>query len=81
MIKREKVYEKLNEIFQNIFDNDSIIVHDMIALEEIEDWDSLEHINFLMIVESKFHIKFDPEDVLIINNVGDLVDTILKKIE
>lgn len=52
---REEAYRKLNDIFQDVFDDDSIIVEDGTTAADIEDWDSLEHINLIVAVERAFH--------------------------
>lgn len=79
-MEREEIYEKLNGIFRDVFDDESITVNAMTTSDNIEDWDSLEHINLLVAIEAEFHIKFDMEEVLVMKNVGEMVDTILEKI-
>lgn len=76
---REKVYEKLNEVFQDVFDDDSITVNDDTSAEDIEDWDSLEHINLVVSVEKCFGIKFTMKEVTGMKNVGEMVDIILAR--
>ena len=48
---REEVYETLNGVFQDVFDDESITVNDETTSDDIEDWDSLEHINLIAAVE------------------------------
>ena len=54
---REAIYEKLNEVFQDVFDDDSITVNAETTADDIEDWDSLEHINLVSAVEKEFGIS------------------------
>ncbi len=79
-MSREEVYEKLNEVFRDVFDDESIEVHDETTAEDIEDWDSLEHINLIVAVENKFHMKFKMSEVTGLKNVGEMVDLILGRI-
>ena len=51
---REYVYEKMNEIFRNVFDDESITLNDETNAEDIEDWDSLEQINLIVAIENEF---------------------------
>ena len=51
---REQTFEKLNEVFRDVFDDDSICVTDTTTSDDIEDWDSLEHINLIAAVEQEF---------------------------
>lgn len=74
---REAIYERLNKVFQDVFDDDSITVGDATTSADIEDWDSLEHINLVSAVEQEFGIKFTMGQVVTMKNVGEMVDIIL----
>ena len=74
---REEVYIKLNQVFQEVFD-DEITVKDSTTSADIEDWDSLEHINLIVAVEEAFEIKFNMGEVTSMKNVGEMVDIILE---
>lgn len=74
---REEVYERLNEVFREVFDDESIEVCDETTSDDIEDWDSLEHINLVDAVEQEFDIKFTMAQVVGMKNVGEMVDVIL----
>lgn len=78
---REDLYVKLNEIFREVFDNESIKVSDATVTNDIKGWDSLMHINLLFAIEEAFEIRFDMEEGLTPQNVGEMVDIILKKCE
>ena len=76
---RETVYERLNEVFQDVFDDETITVHDNTTADDIEDWDSLEHINLVVAVEKCFGMKFTMGEVTGMKNVGAMVDIILER--
>ena len=78
-MNRESIYEKLNIIFREIFDNDSIVVSDNTTSNDIEGWDSLEHINLITAIEDDFNIKFTMKELSNMKKVGDMVDIILSK--
>lgn len=77
---KESIYEKLNEVFQDVFDDDSITVNAETTADDIEDWDSLEHINLVSAVEKAFGVKFTMAQVVGMKNVGEMVDVILAAI-
>lgn len=75
---REDVYLRLNKVFREVFDDDSIVVNDGTTSADIEDWDSFEHINLIVAVENEFAMKFPMGKILTMKNVGEMVDIILE---
>lgn len=76
---KEEIYNALDEVFQEVFDDDEIHVNEFTTADDIEDWDSLEHINLVLAVENKFGIKFNMNEVTTMKNVGEMVDIILER--
>ncbi len=76
---RKEVFKIVNEIFQDVFD-DNVTVIDTTTSEDIEDWDSFEHINLIVAIESEFKISFDMGEIPKLKNVGEMVDLILSKL-
>lgn len=77
---REEVFEGLHEVFGDVFDDEDIQIRDETTANDIEDWDSLEHINLVVAVEKKFNIKFNMGEVNNMKNVGEMADIILKRV-
>ena len=75
---REEAFEKLNAVFRDVFDDESITVNDSTTADDIADWDSLSHINLVESVEDEFEVKFSMKDVVKMKNVGEMVDKILE---
>ena len=80
-MSREEVFERLNAVFRDVFDDEDITVNDQTTANDIEDWDSLEHINLMAAVESEFGIKFSMGEVVPMKNVGEMADIILQKVQ
>lgn len=78
-MNRDEAYKKLDKVFQDVFDDDSITVNDNTTAADIEDWDSLEHINLIVAVEKAFGMKFNMGEVNTMKNVGEMVDIILER--
>ena len=76
---REEIFQKLDEVFQDVFDDETITVQDSTTADDIEDWDSLEHINLVVAVEKCFGMKFTMGEVTGMKNVGAMVDIILER--
>ncbi len=78
-MSRDEVFAALDEVFQDEFDDDTLHVTDATTADDIEDWDSLEHINLVVAVERRFGIKFTMGEVTGMKNVGEMVDIILQR--
>ena len=79
-MSREEVFAKLNGVFCEVFDDEDIVIGETTTAEDIEDWDSLEHITLVAAVESEFDVKFSMGQVMTLKNVGEMVDLILSKL-
>jgi acyl carrier protein len=75
---RAEILKKVNEIFWDVFDDDSIVVTEATVADDIEDWDSLTHITLITEIEDEFGFKFGMKDVLGMKNVGEMLDIIEK---
>ena len=75
---REEVFERLNKVFRDVFDDEDIVVGDETTADDIEDWDSFEHINLVVAVEDEFSFKIPMGKVVTMKNVGEMVDIILE---
>ena len=77
---REEVFATLNEVFQDVFDDESITVNEETTADDIEDWDSFEHINLIAAEEQEFGMKFTMGQVVTMKNVGEMADIIMSQI-
>lgn len=78
-MERKEIFSKLNEIFINVLDLDECNLTDETNANDIEEWDSLSHIQLIVAIEKRFGIKFTSLEIMKWRNVGELVDSILSK--
>ena len=78
-MERNEIYAKLNEIFCDVLDLDEVELTDASRADDIEEWDSLSHIQLIVAIEKAFGIKFTSHEIMKWNNVGEMVDSILAK--
>ncbi len=71
-LNQEAVYEKLTEIFHDLFDDDSIVVTPELTARDVEGWDSLAHIRLIITIEKAFKVKFSTTEIAKLEKVGDL---------
>ena len=76
---RDNVKQRLDHVFQDIFDDPSLEVRDDMTANEVEGWDSLSHINLIVAVEKEFRIRLTTAEVRGLKNVGDFVTLIAAK--
>ncbi len=75
----EEAYKRLNEVFRDVFDDEAIAITGKTTAEDIEDWDSLTHINLIVAIEKEFNIKFSMGETQKMKNIGEMVNIILKR--
>ncbi len=66
------IYERLNKVFRNVFEDDSIVVTPKTTENDIENWDSLEHMTLIAAVEREFKMKFKMGEIASMKNVGEM---------
>ena len=78
-IDSEAIYQRLNNIFQDVFDDDSLVVNPQTSAKEIPDWDSVNHIRLIVSIESEFRVRFAVNEIEELKDVGDLVKLLQTK--
>ncbi len=79
-MQSEEIYAQLTTIFHDIFDNDALELTPNLTAAEVPEWDSFNHINLIVAVESRFKIKFQTAEIEQLHTVGHLVDLIAAKL-
>lgn len=78
-MSRDEIITILNQIFCEVFDDDTLKISEQTTAKDIEDWDSLAQIDMILQIETEFHIKFELKDVEHMVRVGDMIDSIQSK--
>lgn len=76
---KEKIKERLTEIFQDVFDDDSITISEKTTADDIDAWDSLEHITLISAVEKAFKMRFTMKEVSGMKNVGEMINILAER--
>ncbi len=71
--------ERLQEVFRRVFDDGEIVIEEDTTADDIEDWDSLTHVQLILAVEEEFHAKFSTAEIMRLKNVGEFIRLIEKK--
>jgi acyl carrier protein len=75
-----EIYSKLTDLFRELFADDSIVLTPQTTADDIEGWDSFNHISVIVAVETRFGVKMSTAEIETLANVGALVSAIQRKL-
>jgi acyl carrier protein len=75
----EEILGRMTDVFRDVLDNDAIELSRETTANDIEEWDSLAHINIIVAIEQEFSLRFDLIDIKPLRNIGEFVDLIERK--
>jgi acyl carrier protein len=78
-MEKTEILEKVQGIFIDILENESIILTYETTANDVEGWDSLTHIQLIVAIEKSFKVKFTSHEILSWKNVGEMIDCIVSK--
>jgi len=78
-MKPTEIYEKLTDIFRDVFFEDDLVLSPETTAEDVDGWDSLTHIRLVLAVSKAFGVKFSASEIGNLKNVGEFVGLIEKK--
>ena len=79
-MERNDILARVQEVFRDELEIDDLVLTDETTADDVEEWDSLSHVQLVVALEKAFNIKFTSREILSWDNVGDLVDCIGKKL-
>ena len=77
---KNEIMVQVQEIFCDVVDNEDIVLTDTTTSDDIEEWDSLSHIQLVVSIEKSFKLKFTAADISSWRNVGEMCEAIAAKI-
>ena len=72
------IRDELQQVFRNVFEDDTLEIHDEMTAADVEKWDSLAHITLVVEVERHFKVKFKNAEIARLQDVGDLLRLVEK---
>jgi acyl carrier protein len=79
-MQQQEIYATLTPIFRDLFDDDTLELTPALTAADVPEWDSFNHINLIVAVESRFGIKFQTAELESMHTVGHLADIIQTKL-
>ncbi|MDE5835375.1 MAG: acyl carrier protein [Ruminococcus sp.] len=78
-MNKNDIIKRLTDVFRDVLDDDSIVITEETTANDIDDWDSIEHINLIGAVEDEFSMRFKMREVSSMKNVGEMIDIIAQR--
>lgn len=78
-MEKNEILSEVQDIFRDVLDNEEIVLNAETVADDVEEWDSLTHIQLVVAVEKHFKIKFTSKEILSWKNVGEMIDCIASK--
>ncbi len=73
---RHEILAKLQALYRDVLDDESIVLTEETTADDIENWDSITHVQIVAEIQKTFSTKFSAREMLLWENVGDIVDAI-----
>jgi len=80
MPAREDIFDRLNTVFQDTFDDPEIRIFDAMTAADLDEWDSLQHVVLVLAVEREFSVRLNPAEAGKLANVGAMIDLLLARL-
>ena len=79
-MNRTEILQQIDVIFKDILDEEDIVLDETTTANDVDGWDSLTHIQLIVAIEKHFKIRFNSNEILSWNNIGEMLDAILSKL-
>lgn len=79
-MRDKEIIQELNTIFKEILEIDQIYLSSDTTARDVDDWDSLNHIQLVVAIEKKFKIRFNSFEIQNWKNIGEMVQSISGKL-
>ncbi len=77
---QQEIISSIQELMRNFFKNDALTISMATSANDIDDWDSLNHMTLISEIEKKFNVQFEFFEIMDFENIGELVNSIQTKL-
>ena len=79
-MNQEEIYNRLVAVFRDVFDDESLTISAATCADDIEEWDSLSHVQLVVAVEQEFGVRFTSREILKWRSVGEMVEALAQRL-
>ena len=80
-MNEDEIFVCVKEVFSDVLGDSDLQINQSTSANDVEEWDSLSHINIVASLESRFGIKFMLGELQGLKDVGEMVSLIGKKLQ
>jgi acyl carrier protein len=80
-VGNDEILSRINVLIRDVFDEDDLVVHNDTIAEDVDAWDSANHIRLMIAIMEEFHIEFKGSEIAAPENVGELVELVASKLK
>jgi acyl carrier protein len=79
-MNREEIRAKIQELLREVVDDETVVLTDESTADDVKGWDSTNHVRLMIALESAFNIRFETDEIIAPESVGELVSLIQGKL-
>ncbi len=79
-MSHDEIYDRLTKVFREVFDDEELCIDANTCADDVEEWDSLSHVQLIVSIEEEFGVRFTSREILKWRNVGEMADALAQKL-
>ena len=79
MMNRSDIFNKVQEVFREVLEDEKLIIKENFNSDDIDDWDSLTHIMLVVEIEKTFSMRFMSSEISNWKDIGAMITAIENK--
>ena len=78
-MERRAILTEVGGIIRSELDDQPLEITEHTVIDGIDGWDSVAHVRIIVAIETRFSVRFEPDEYMDFQNVGEVIDCLEKK--
>ena len=78
-MERRAILTEVGGIIRSELDDQPLEITEHTVIDGIDGWDSVVHVRIIVAIEARFSVRFEPDEYMDFQNVGEVIDCLEKK--